>query len=251
MSVIWQHSINGRTYEVRTAGNSVRLYTNRVFHSQWNPNRPLTNSVWDCLTLPGFFLPTGKPDRVLMMGVGGGAAIRQIQQFFNPSEIVGIELDPVHIDVAKQWFGVEGSGVQLIESDAVAWLNAYEGPPFDLVIDDLFGDSGGDATRAVPVDGEWASQLLKATQKDGVIVVNYEDRTQLHQSALASTSPRKIRNRFIFEQETYGNAVGVYLRSDRKHDHWKERIEHARTFDATQRRAALKTWVNEANIHAV
>ncbi|MEM7315318.1 MAG: class I SAM-dependent methyltransferase [Planctomycetota bacterium] len=244
MSVIWQHSINGRNYEVRTAGNSVRLYTNRVFHSQWNSSRPLTNSVWDCLTLPGFFLPPGKPKRVLLMGVGGGAAIRQLQMFFNPDSIVGVELDPVHIEVATHWFGVEGSNVELIEGDAIAWLKSYDGPPFDIVIDDLFGDDDGEAHRALPVDDEWAQHLLKATHKDGLIVVNYEDRTELHQSGLASTARSKIRCRYIFEQETYGNAVGVYVRSQRNRRHWQDRVEQSTVFDTNQRRVALKTWVS-------
>ena len=42
MAILWQQTIDGNHYEVRTAGGSVRLYRNGVNHSQWNPKRPLS-----------------------------------------------------------------------------------------------------------------------------------------------------------------------------------------------------------------
>lgn len=200
-------------------------------------------SVWDCLTLPGFFLPESKPSRVLLLGVGGGAAIRQLQDFFSPSAIVGVELDPVHIEVARDWFGVDSSEVDLIEGDATEWLRNYSGPRFDMVIDDLWGDIGGEACRAVPVDDEWAGQLLRVTRREGIIVVNHESRAQLRRSGLASRSTR-IHHRYIFEQTNYGNAVGVYTLSRRTRRHWRARLENCAALDAAQQRVALETWVS-------
>lgn len=200
-------------------------------------------SVWDCLTLPGFFLPESKPSRVLLLGVGGGAAIRQLEQFFSPDAIVGIELDPVHIEVARDWFGVGTDRVELIESDATTWLRNYDGPRFDMVIDDLWGDIGGEACRAVPVDDEWAGQLLRVTQRDGIIVVNHESRAQLRGSGLAEKSTR-INHRYIFEQTNYGNAVGVYTLGRRTRRHWRNRVEKCEALDAAQQRVALGTWVS-------
>lgn len=243
VAVVWRRIVDGTTYEVRRAGNSIRLYTDRVFHSQWNASRPLMKSVWDCLTLPGFFLPAGKPNRVLLLGVGGGAAIRQLQMFFSPKEIVGIELDPVHIEVANTWFGVDVPEVSLVESDAVAWLEAYDGPQFDMVIEDLWGDIDGEAGRAVDLDREWAEQILRVTGPGGIIVVNYEGRSQLQDSFLAEHISR-IRHRYIFEQTSYGNAVGVYTLGPRTRRHWRSRVEQCERLDATQRRVALSTWVS-------
>ena len=36
MANLWQQTIDGNHYEVRTAGASVRLYRNGVNHSQWH-----------------------------------------------------------------------------------------------------------------------------------------------------------------------------------------------------------------------
>ena len=76
MALLWSEQDGDSRYEVRSAGNTRRLYTNGVFHSQYNPNNPVTGSVWDLLLLPAFFLPPGRPRRVLVLGVGGGENIR-------------------------------------------------------------------------------------------------------------------------------------------------------------------------------
>ena len=97
MAVVWETVERGHHYQVRTAGRSVRLYKNDVFHSQWNESRPLSGGVWDLLFLPALFRPTGSVKRVLVLGVGGGAVIRQYLTLLPVEQIVGIELDPVHI----------------------------------------------------------------------------------------------------------------------------------------------------------
>ena len=81
MAVVWQTVERGDHYQVRTAGHSVRLYKNDVFHSQWNETRPLSGGVWDLLFLPSLFVPSGSVKRVLVLGVGGGAVIRQYLTF--------------------------------------------------------------------------------------------------------------------------------------------------------------------------
>ena len=52
MALLWERRVEGTLYQVRSAGRTRRLYTNGVFHSQYNPVRPVTGSVWDLLLLP-------------------------------------------------------------------------------------------------------------------------------------------------------------------------------------------------------
>ena len=56
MAILWQKKIKNTQYEVRSAGQTRRLYTDGVFHSQFNPNRAITGGVWDLLMLPTFFV---------------------------------------------------------------------------------------------------------------------------------------------------------------------------------------------------
>ncbi|MFC6979877.1 hypothetical protein ACFQH7_14350 [Microbulbifer taiwanensis] len=93
---------------MRSHGASVRLYSNGVFHSQWNPRDPLKGSLWELLLLPAFFLPGRQVRSVLLLGVGGGALIRLLQQFVGPEKIVGVDLDATHLRIARKYFGVQG-----------------------------------------------------------------------------------------------------------------------------------------------
>ncbi|MEJ2060857.1 MAG: class I SAM-dependent methyltransferase, partial [Gammaproteobacteria bacterium] len=101
MAVLWEKRSGGRHYEVRGAGATRRLYTDGVFHSQFSPRRPLTGSIWDLLLLPAYFHDPSDIRRVLVLGVGGGTVIRQFQHFIAPECIEGVELNPVHLTVAR------------------------------------------------------------------------------------------------------------------------------------------------------
>lgn len=68
MSLIWSKNVSGVQYEVRSAGSSKRLYTNGVFHSQYNPVQKITGHVWDLLMIPAFFYPQNTIKKVLVLG---------------------------------------------------------------------------------------------------------------------------------------------------------------------------------------
>lgn len=216
MAILWKKQVNGMLYEVRTAGNSRRLYSGGVFHSQYNPTTPVTGSVWDLLTLPAFFHPHGSVKRVLVLGVGGGAVIRQLRHFVQPDEITGIERDPVHLYVARRFFGVKEENIELHEADAVQWINEYEGPRFDMIIDDLFGERDGEPVRAVRADTPWLDCLSRHLTRQGMLVINFTSSKELRQSAYFSDSPvaRRFKTAFQLTVPRCDNAVGVFLRRD-------------------------------------
>lgn len=214
MAILWQKTIDKTKYEVRTAGNTRRLYTDGVFHSQYNPSRAITGGIWDLLTLPGLFYPAASIQRVLLLGVGGGAAIHQLQHYIKPAEIIGIELNPVHIMLAKRFFGVSNKQVQLIQADAVAWLENYSGPPFDMIIEDLFTEEKGEPVRAVKANKAWFETLNQHLSEDGMLVMNFISHNDLKNSA--AVSYKKIsslfKSRFQFSLSHYENAIGAFLK---------------------------------------
>lgn len=214
MAILWQRKILGRTYEVRAAGQTRRLYTDGVFHSQYNPNQPVTGSIWDLLLLPAFFYPRDKIKRVLVLGVGGGAVIRQLQHFLWPDLVIGVELNPNHIYVAKNYFGVTQKNVKLVQSDARQWIREYSGQSFDMIIDDLFGEQDGEPVRAIEASTSWCRALTRILVEDGVIVSNFVSGRELKQSAYLKN--RSINNSFPVSYKlsapSYENAIGVFLR---------------------------------------
>jgi spermidine synthase len=213
VALLWYKQEGENRYEVRGAGNTRRLYTNGVFHSQYNPQQPLTGSVWDLLLLPAFLLPAGAVRRVLVLGVGGGAVIRQLNHFLEPERIVGVELNAVHLQVAREHFGVAGENVELHQEDARWWLKQYRGAPFDMIIDDLFSDAGGEPQRAVAVDGPWLRGLLKLLAPAGVLVCNFGSPRELRECAWFRQPAVATRLVTAFQLTTplYENAIGAFV----------------------------------------
>ena len=73
MALIWETEQDGVRYEVRRAGQTLRLYANGVQHSEFHPKRLLTGSVWDLLWLPALLHEPARFRRVLVLGLGGGS----------------------------------------------------------------------------------------------------------------------------------------------------------------------------------
>lgn len=215
MAIVWKNTINKKVYEVRSAGASRRLYTNGVFHSQWNPIRPITGSIWDLLALPVLFTDTRKIKRVLLLGVGGGAVAQVLEQFIQADEITGIELDAVHIMIAKKYFGLDSIHVTLINDDAISWLHSYNGEPFDLIVEDLFSEHLGEPTRIIELDRNWFTFLNKNLSGDGILVVNTIGPKQIRNSAFVEIAAvnKYFKTAFRLTLPTYENAVCAFFKS--------------------------------------
>ncbi len=242
MALIWKKQTGDTCYEVRSAGRSVRLYTNGVFHSQFNSTNPVTGSVWDLLMLPAFFLPRRRLKRILVLGVGGGAVLRQLNHFFRPDLLVGVELDSVHLHIARNYYGNTGDNIALIEGDAVDWVNRYRGERFDMVIDDIFGEQAGEPIKAVVADGAWFRALLQVLKPHGLIVSNFVSPTDLRNCAAIEDERIGCRFKSAYQLTTpqYENAVGAFLRSDGDSGSLRKRLQEFPELDKRRARCRLR-----------
>lgn len=212
MAIEWSKKIDDCYYEVRSAGATRRLYTNKVFHSQFNSNTKLQGGIWDLLAFPAFSFEVKKLQRVLVLGVGGGTVLHQIQSTLSPNSIMGIELNPTHIFIARKYFNLKHHSIQLIEADAVKWTRGYQGEKFDLIIDDLFGHQDGDAERVIGVNKQWATDLLSQLNDAGMLVINFGSNKEFNNSACVSY--KKVAKQFssilCLTLEQYENSIGVF-----------------------------------------
>lgn len=205
MAVIWQKWVQGTHYEVRTAGSTRRLYSNGVCHSQYSPRRPFQGNVWDLLAIPAVLVPPETIQRVLVLGVGGGAVIKQLERLVQPETIVGVDIDKVHLYVARRLFGVRGSRVHLHRADAVSWLHAYRGKPFDMVVDDLFGEHEGQPIRAIPPTAAWFRALQKHMTPKGLLVVNFESARHFRKAECFGSRQLMKRFEYVYRMSTPQN----------------------------------------------
>ncbi|MGF1530025.1 MAG: spermidine synthase [Puniceicoccaceae bacterium] len=173
MAILWENSFANADYSVRSAGSSIRLYRNGVHHSQWNPRRPLNGSVWDLLSIPAALRPDLSAGRVLILGFGAGAVARQLDCCFQATSITGVEIDPVHLSIARGFFEC-GDSYQYIQGDAVQWIDSAD-EQWDYIIDDLYGDSEtalGEPFRTAPLDETWFLKLSDRLSRNGILVLN-------------------------------------------------------------------------------
>lgn len=210
--LIWSHEEAGSRYEVRTAGASLRLYRNGVNHSQWNPDRPLSGSVWDLITLPALHRAPGSIRDALMLGFGAGAVARQLCELTDLQRLVGLEMDPMHLSIAQGFFECPGQ-CELVAADAVEWIEDQDEPAsYDLIIDDLYGEEAGIPVRCAPTDADWWHRLSHLLRPGGILVLNMIEPERvrnlplLREGALQSRLPHSI----MYAIEGYENRVVAF-----------------------------------------
>jgi len=226
MAILWRRTIDNTRYEVRSAGKTRRLYTNGVCHSEFNPVQVFTGSIWDLLVLPAWLYPEHSMRRVLVLGVGGGAVLQQLDRLLQAEALVGIERDATHLYLAERFFGARGAGVEYHQAEAGEWLSGYTGEPFDMIIDDLFADERDEPVRAVTVDPAWADLLLRHLHPDGMLAVNFASRQELLASALYAKKTCNRRFASIFQLTTplLDNHVGVFTARESSSRSLRDRI---------------------------
>ena len=173
MAILWTKTIDDTVYEVRSAGRTRRLYRDGVLHSAYNPLKPVNNGIWDLLFLPVLFKGPGEVQNILVLGVGGGVVIHLLNEFIRPKKIIGIEIDKIHIDVARKYFALKSDNLKLIRADAIEWVNAYRGPVFDLIIEDVFIEDDKEPMRLMHGDRQWLSTLRNLLSEKGTLVLNH------------------------------------------------------------------------------
>lgn len=216
MAVIWQKKIDGTRYQVRSAGSTLRLYTNNVCHSEFSPQKLVTGSIWDLLIIPALFYPAGRIQRVLMLGVGGGACILQLYHLLQPRSITGVEMNPVHLDIARRFFKLAATSAELCEADARSWLEDYRGGPFDMIIDDLFSVTSNEPVRAVEMNAGWLDLLLRHLAPRGLLVTNFASQQEFSSAAQLQDAATTTRFASVFRLSTplLDNVVGAFTRID-------------------------------------
>ena len=213
MALVFRQSENMTTYEVRSAGKSLRLYTNGVFHSQYHPDYLFNGGIWDALSLPAIFTPRHL-EKILVLGVGGGTVIHQLAQLTSPVSIIGIDINAMHLKIAQKHFSLKHPCLKLIHGDAVAYTAASKNQ-FDMIVDDIFLEGENNPYRPVAQSGRWLELLSARLGENGILVRNH-----LSQREAASSLEQHgeyIQSSFLSGIEItvpcYENAIHVYCKN--------------------------------------
>ncbi len=102
------------------------------------------NGVWGYYALAPAWTTHGHPQRILLLGLGGGTSARTFRRLLPEAHITGVELDPEVVELGRRWFELPAD-MRVLQGDARA---ALETPPistevaeadrYDLVVIDAF-----------------------------------------------------------------------------------------------------------------
>ena len=234
--LLWEKVRNDNHYRLTSAGASRRLYRNGVFHSQYHMGRIANGGVWDMLWLPCLIRDPHSVQRILLLGVGLGAALLKLRCFLPDVEITAVDIDPMHLSLAKKLVrqqDVANSGqgdrakgtVNWVRADALQWLKTQE-DRFDIIIDDLFFDistrqgiveparvigfnesppgTSGDPKKT------WMQWLKQSLQKDGVLIANCESHRSVSEGFKLWVGQSCHAKGMGLRVEHYENRVGVF-----------------------------------------
>ncbi|MGD8744098.1 MAG: fused MFS/spermidine synthase [Candidatus Woesebacteria bacterium] len=76
----------------------------------------------------------------LILGLGGGSCARLVRRFWPESEITGVEIDPVMVDLGMKYLGLADLSVEVKVEDALEFCEKQikGNNKFDLVLVDLY-----------------------------------------------------------------------------------------------------------------
>lgn len=77
---------------------------------------------------------------ILILGLGAGTAAKICNNLWPQSEITGIEIDPVVIDLAKKYFKLDSiPSLEVVKTDAIKWVHKNTNKKkYDLILVDMY-----------------------------------------------------------------------------------------------------------------
>ena len=176
MKLIYQTASDMNTIKVYQGPNGkfhLRLNEGTEIHSIYDPDnlilKPELDHYWNFFNV--FPLLHGKTKRILVLGVGGGTALRQLSELFPDIELHGVEIDKAIIDVAQKYFNLTSPNVHIHIGDAMQYLKTTE-EKFDLIFLDAF-IGGNLAIRFL--NAHVFEDLKKSLNPGGMVIANYLD----------------------------------------------------------------------------
>ncbi len=110
-----------------------------------------------------------EPERVLVVGLGGGSIPNFIAHNYPSAHVDAVEIDPVVVDVARDWFGVsEGDRLRLVVEDGRQFVERVS-EPYDVIFLDAFGESSIPPTLT---SREFLEAVRRAVGTEGVVIAN-------------------------------------------------------------------------------
>ena len=121
-----------------------------------------------------------QPERILIIGLGGGTLPKTFHQMFPEAQVDSVEIDPAVVDVAKRFFDFEESeNVKVIERDGRVYVKQAMrfNRQYDYIILDAFN---GDYIPEHLMTKEWLEEVKSILAPGGVLIANTFSASRLY-----------------------------------------------------------------------
>jgi predicted membrane-bound spermidine synthase len=116
------------------------LNEGHAIHSIYDPNQLLTGGPWDYFMVGPLFNAHADSSAVkdaLFIGLAGGTAARQMAEAYADVRIDGVEIDPEIVKLAKKYFALDRSDVNIVVDDGRYYLRRTD-RHYDLIAIDAY-----------------------------------------------------------------------------------------------------------------
>jgi len=186
------------------SGGTRSLVIDETFASFYRPGEIATHCVWDAIAAPILWLAPEQRRRILILGLGGGSVARLARALAPGAEIVGVELDPEVVRLAREHLELDALDVQIEIADALAWLEKAEGS-FDAILEDIFIGRGDEVHKPDWIPEPAHRLAFDRLARGGVFVSNTLDEHLRVEEAMRLRFPALV----AIETEDYDNRVLV------------------------------------------
>lgn len=186
------------------SGGMKTLVVDETFASFYRPGELTTGCVWDAIAAPILWLSPARRRRILILGLGGGSIARLARALAPTAEILGVELDPEVVRLAREHFELDALGIRVEIADAHDWLEKARGT-WDVILEDVFIGAGDDVRKPDWIPEPAHPWAWKRLARGGVFVSNTLD----EHNEVARLMRQRFSSVVAIGTEDYDNQVLV------------------------------------------
>jgi len=156
-----------------------------AIESQVDLRRPAELLVAYTRTMFASYLFQPHPEKVLIVGLGGGAMVHFLRRHDPQVHIDAVEIDPVVVKIAKDYFHIQpGEKLDVITADGLDYLKTTQ-TRYDVIYLDAFlkpsteTDQTGIPLRLKTI--RFYQMVQQKLRPDGVVVINLNQHPRLRQ----------------------------------------------------------------------
>jgi len=211
----------------------VRDSGDEVVETMLNLRQPyrLVSDYTKFMFLSYLFRP--QPERVLIVGLGGGAMVHFMRHHDRKAKVDVVEIDPVVVELAAQHFGIKPvPGVEVITADGLKHIAESDGA-YDVIFMDAFlKPTRGTDTSGVPLELKtraFFDSIKQALRPDGVVVFNINPHPDMERDVeeISASFPQT----YVYQLPNR-NGLVVIGSQDAKRVSFAEQMNRARKLDA-------------------